>query len=99
MLLVANKLESVRKLCLENKVKSLYIFGSEAKNNSSDDSDIDLIVDINISDPYEYTDKYQSLKEALQKLFKRKIDLLEARALSNKFLIEEINNTKIALYE
>jgi len=41
----------ISELCKINKVKSLFIFGSALTNDFSDQSDIDLVVDINESDP------------------------------------------------
>ena len=62
------------------------------------DSDIDLLVDIETSDPFEYTDNYFNLLEQLQQLFKRPIDLLESRGLKNRLLKAEIDKTKVPLY-
>jgi predicted nucleotidyltransferase len=88
----------IKLLCQQNKVKSLYVFGSVLGNRFSDKSDIDFIVDIDISDPLEYADCYFSLKFAMEDLFKRPVDLLEQRALKNPYLIESINKSKTLLY-
>lgn len=91
-------IEQVRKLCDANKVKTLFAFGSVIKNNLSRDSDIDLLVDIEDEDPLTYSDRYFELKFSLEKLFGRKVDLLELRALKNRFLKQEIDNTKLQIY-
>ncbi len=92
------KLDAIRRLCSANKVKSLFAFGSITREDFSEKSDIDLIVDIDATDPFEYTDYYYNLKEQLQKLFNRNVDLLESRAIRNKFLKQEIDRTKVILY-
>jgi hypothetical protein len=78
-------------LCLQNKVKSLYVFGSVLSDKFTDKSDIDLIVDFDVSDPFDYADSYFNLKFALQDLLRRPIDLLENKAIkiliSNRVLI------------
>jgi uncharacterized protein len=88
----------IRLLCRQNRVKSLYVFGSALTDRFSDKSDIDLIVDIDSIDPLEYSDFYFNLKFALEELFKREIDLLESRALKNPYLIDNINQSKTLLY-
>ncbi len=90
--------DEIKLLCQQNKVKALYVFGSVLGNRFSDKSDIDFIVDIDISDPLEYADSYFSLKFALEDIFKRPVDLLEQRALKNPYLIESINKSKTLLY-
>lgn len=85
-------------LCETNEVKSLFLFGSAITGSFRDDSDIDLVVDFDEKDPISYSNKYFSLKFQLEDLLKRKVDLLEQKAIRNKFLIEEINKTKIRIY-
>ena len=85
-------------LCVQNNVKSLYAFGSVLTDSFNSDSDIDLIVDIDSTNPLEYADCYFNLKFALQDLYKRPVDLLEDKAVRNNYLREEINNTKQLIY-
>ncbi|MBL4586724.1 MAG: nucleotidyltransferase domain-containing protein [Flavobacteriales bacterium] len=92
------KRQSIEQMCTENKVRSLFVFGSAVRNELTEDSDIDLLVDIESTDPFEYTDNYFNLLEQLQKLLKRPIDLLESRGLKNRFLKAEIDKTKVPLY-
>ena len=92
------KRQSIERMCTENKVRSLFVFGSAVRNELTEDSDIDLLVDIERTDPFEYTDNYFNLLEQLQKLLKRPIDLLESRGLKNRFLKAEIDKTKVPLY-
>jgi len=85
-------------LCLQNKVKSLYVFGSVLTNRFNNDSDIDMVVDIDSTNPLEYADNYFNLKFALQDLFNRPIDLLENKAIRNDYLRREIDNSKQLIY-
>jgi predicted nucleotidyltransferase len=85
-------------LCRQNNVKSLYAFGSVLTSSFNADSDIDMIVEINSSDPLQYADSYFNLKFALQDLFKRSIDLLEDKAIRNVFMREQIDNSKQLIY-
>jgi len=88
----------IRLLCQKNRVKSLFVFVSVLSDRFSENSDIDLIVDIDSNDPLIYADYYFDLKFALEELFNRKVDLLETRALKNPFLIDNINQSKQLLH-
>ncbi|MCL1888040.1 MAG: nucleotidyltransferase domain-containing protein [Kiritimatiellaeota bacterium] len=88
----------VTRLCAQNKVKSLYAFGSVLTDRFDNDSDIDLLVDFQSQGPLEYADCYFNLKFALQDLFGRPVDLLENKAVRNDRLRREIDNTKELIY-
>jgi len=90
--------DDIRKICLQNKVKTLYVFGSVLTNQFSGKSDIDLVVDIDSTDPLDYADRYFNVKFALQDLFNRKIDLLENKAIKNQYIRENIEQSKMLLY-
>jgi len=85
-------------LCLQNKVKSLYAFGSVLTSRFNNNSDIDMVVNIDSANPLEYADCYFNLKFALQDLFDRSIDLLEDKAIRNDHLRREIDNSKQLIY-
>ena len=53
-------------------IKSLYLFGSVARNEATKDSDLDFVVDFEGGVTF---DKYMDLKIFLEDLFVRKIDL------------------------
>ena len=92
-------IDEINRLCVNHKVRQLFAFGSVLNTEFSKDSDIDLVVDFNSSDPIEYAENYFGLKFALEDLLKRQIDLLEQRAIKNKYLALSINNSKKLLYE
>jgi uncharacterized protein len=64
----------------------------------TDNSDIDLIVDIDSNDPFDYADSYFNLKFALQDLFNRPIDLLENKAIKNPYIRQNIDDSKSLIY-
>jgi uncharacterized protein len=88
----------IKILCQKNKVKSLYVFGSVLTDRFTNLSDIDLIVDIDSNDPFDYADNYFNLKFSLEELLNRQIDLLEHKSIKNPFLRENIDNSKNLLY-
>lgn len=96
--ILKNQLDTIRSLCERYRVKTLYVFGSVLTPNFDTHSDIDLLVDFLDQDPLRYTANYFQFKFELEKLFNRKIDLLEERALKNPYFIENINQKKQLLY-
>jgi len=98
MTVIDQHINQIIKLCEMNKVKALFAFGSVTTDKFKPDSDIDLVVDIDDNDPISYSDKYFSLKFQLEDILKRQIDLLEQKAIRNKFLKSEIERTKVQIY-
>ncbi|MCU0442990.1 MAG: nucleotidyltransferase domain-containing protein [Bacteroidia bacterium] len=99
MTILSSHIDQIKDICASNQVRTLFAFGSVTNDKFRPDSDIDLIVDIAESDPLVYSDKYFNLKEQLERIFNRHIDLLEHKALRNRFLKEEIDQTKVLIYE
>ena len=98
MELIDKNIDEITDLCRKNKVAVLYTFGSVNTDKFTSESDIDFIVDFDSDDPIEYSDYYFNLKFALQKLFKRSIDLLEMKALTNPYLKDHIDKSKVLIY-
>ncbi len=91
-------ISEISTLCELNNVQSLFAFGSILKGSLKPESDVDLVVAIEDKDPLKYSDYYFDLKDGLEKIFKRKVDLLEEKAIRNPFLKKAINNSKVLLY-
>lgn len=98
MNIISQHIDQIVNLCQKNKVNSQFAFGSVTTNEFTNESDIDLVVDIEDNDPVRYTEKYYNLKFRLEEILKRKIDLLEMKAIRNRFLKNEIDRTKIQVY-
>ena len=98
MKLINQHIDQIAKLCELNKVRGLFAFGSVTTDNFSPDSDIDLVIDIDDNDPISYSDKYFNIKFKLEEILKRQIDLLEQKAIKNRFIKNEIDRTKVQIY-
>jgi uncharacterized protein len=96
--IIENNKSSIDRLCKENKVNKLYVFGSVLNESFNDKSDIDFIVDIKNDDPFGYTDNYFNLLFGFEDLFHKKIDLLEQKTLKNPYFIKNVDKTKIMIY-
>ncbi len=88
----------IKKLCEQYKVRTFSAFGSVTRDDFSNESDFDFVVDFNETDPFEYTNLYFQLKDKLEKLLKRQIDLIEYRAIKNQYFKKELDETKVLIY-
>jgi len=91
-------IEQIKKLCREHNVKTLFAFGSVVSDRFKADSDIDLLVDIDNTDPIIYSENYFDLKFELESIFNRPVDLLENNSIKNPFLKKQIDSTKMLVY-
>jgi len=76
----------------------MYLFGSGSKGEFKETSDIDILITFHEIPIDRYTDNYFDLHYELEELFKRKIDLITERSLTNPYLIQHIEETKQLLY-
>ena len=87
-------------LCQQNKVNRLDLFGSAATGAFNyDTSDLDFIATFEDADKPGDARRYFDFAEALKQLFKRPVDLLTERSISNPCFIESVNPSRITLYE
>lgn len=98
MTLIDSKIDKIKDACNKYRILELYAFGSVLTDAFHDKSDIDLIVNIDDSDPFIYGETYFDFKFELENLLGRKIDLLEQNAIKNKRFQNLINQKKQLLY-
>jgi uncharacterized protein len=97
---ISKKLSDFKILCKRHNVKYLYAFGSSLTDNFDlNKSDIDLIVEIDGSDPLERGEKLLSLWDTFELFFKRKVDLLTIQSIKNPYLKRNIDSTKLLIYD
>lgn len=97
---IQHNLSQIKELCRTHHVDSISLFGSAAKNEMNETSDYDFLVRFSKSIALlEYADNYFDLLEKLKNLLKRNVDLVSEKSLKNPILIEEINKTKVSIYE
>ena len=78
------------KLYHDYSVKSIGLFGSFSRNMNSDDSDIDLVAEL--ERPIGW--KFLTLEIYLESIFKRKVDLVTKKALKSQLKDQILNQTK-----
>ncbi len=96
--IVSDKLEDLKHLCSTYRVKTMHAFGSVCTDKFNENSDIDILISFEELSIEQYTDNYFELHHKLQSLFKRKIDLLTEKSLSNPYFIKGLEQTKQLIY-
>ncbi|MBX2973889.1 MAG: nucleotidyltransferase domain-containing protein [Flavobacteriales bacterium] len=86
-------------LCKAHGVKSLYAFGSAVHGPFTEQSDVDLLVEVEEGDPVETGERLWSLWDRMELFFQRKVDLLTPRSLQNPVKKRHINATKRLIYD
>ena len=90
---------AIEGLCRRFRVRRLELFGSAAAGRfNPHSSDLDFLVEFEALRANEYADTYFGLLEALQKLFKRDVDLVVAGSVKNPYLRESIQRSRTLLY-
>lgn len=98
MHIAQQEIQQIQSLCKENKVKSLFAFGSVTRVDFNEDSDVNLVVDFEENVPFKYADLYFNLKSKLEIILKRQVDLLEERAIKNRFFRQHLEKTKVNIF-
>ena len=104
---IAQHLPALRDLCLQHRIRELYIFGSAACDDGSFDparSDIDLLVDFMDEDLGPWLKKYFAFKEACEALFGRGVDVMLLGALrdpnsrTSPYFRSSVEHSKVPVY-
>lgn len=97
--LVQQHLEDIRTLCRRFEVHRLDLIGS-ASSGALDParSDIDFVVEFEPQGWHGASERYFGLLFALQGLFGRPVDLVEASAIRNPFFRVDVEQTRALLY-
>jgi len=83
-------------LCMCTRYGRLYC---QKSTNLSANYSIDFIVTLKSNDPIKYGENYFALKESLQNILSRNVDLLEFKALKEGKFLNLIDSQKQLVYE
>jgi excisionase family DNA binding protein len=84
--------------CRRHHVSRLDAFGSVVRSDFSPDSDIDLLVEFEPVEASGFDHPYWALGDELEAILGRRIDLVMVSAVTNPYLVHELETTKMALY-
>lgn len=86
-------------LCAAYGVKRLELFGSASRNDFDlEKSDLDFLLEFADPHPTGAFDRYFGLKEDLERLFQRPVDLVEVKAIKNPYFRQAIEQDKVLVY-
>ncbi len=88
--------EGVNKICQENHVKKLTVFGSVLSDQFNRSSDIDLLLELKTAKGGII--RYMHIKFELEQLFARPVDLVMSKAVTNERLKDYMFSTTREIY-
>ncbi|HWJ97873.1 MAG TPA: nucleotidyltransferase domain-containing protein [Acidimicrobiales bacterium] len=95
---LSSRSEAIAEACRRHDATALTVFGSAATDTYDDDSDVDLLVSFAPDSPLSRFDAYFGLKEALEEILLRPVDLVTPSALENPFFARSVEASRIDLY-
>jgi uncharacterized protein len=97
--LIEAKHAEVVNLCRRYRVRKLEIFGSAANGRFVPaTSDLDFLVEYDPIPHKDHADCYFGLLFALEDMFDREVDLVEADAIRNPYFLRSIAKDRVLLY-
>ena len=91
-----NEIKMIRDFFVDKPVLKAYLFGSYSRNEASQDSDVDILVDLDYS--HHIGLGFVQMKLDLEKKLHKPIDLISSEALS-KHILPFVNKDKRLIYE
>jgi uncharacterized protein len=86
-------------LCRKYRVRRLDVFGSAARSDFDEDSsDVDLLVEFDDMPHADRADAYLGFLTAVEALLRRRVDLVEVRAVRNPYLRRGIEESRELVY-
>ena len=89
----------IEEVCRKLPVRRLGLFGSALSPAFSQNSDIDILVVFDSDEGIDYFSQYFELKEQLEDIFNREVDLVVDKPFRNPYLKESIEKTRKVIYE
>jgi len=89
--------EALAEFCRKWRVRELSLFGSAVRDDFGPESDLDFLVSFDPGTPLDI-DWLLDMKEQLETLFGRPVDLVEKEALRNPWRKYEILRTRKVIY-
>jgi len=86
-------------VCRRHGVRRLELFGSAARGDFDEGkSDLDFLVELAGNAQSSPLDEYFDLKDALEALFNRPVDLLSGKSVRNPYIRASIDKDRITVY-
>ena len=99
MIAIEKAKPQIEKVCRQLAVKRLGLFGSVLTGDFAPGSDIDVLVTFEPEKDIDLFAEYFELKERLEEIFKRRVDLVVDKHFRNPVFRETVNRTRTVIYE
>ncbi len=97
---IVERAAELEQICRHYRVRRLDLFGSAATGRyRPEHSDLDFIVTFHPLPTGAYADTYFGLRETLERLFGRTVDLVVESAIKNPYFQRSVEATRTPLYE
>lgn len=97
--LIEAKRPEIDSLCRRLRVRRLDLFGSATGDSFDEDSsDVDVLVEFDVVPGLDSFDAFFSLKEGLERILGRPVDVVMASSIQNPYFRERVMRTKEQLY-
>ena len=96
--LVEARRPEIEALCRRLGVRRLDVFGSAVGVEFTESSDVDVLVEFDTSARTDRFDTYFTLKESLEQLLGRPVDVVSVTAIRNPYFLDELMRTRENLY-
>ena len=97
MLNIEGTTTSINELCKRLRIRKLDIFGSAATDDFGPDSDVDVLARFD-RDGTDLFDRYFELKEGLQELFGRDVDVVLEESIKNPYFRQSVERSRRNIY-
>jgi predicted nucleotidyltransferase len=107
--IIEENMHAIESLCQKHHVKTLYAFGSVTGSSFNAASDFDFLYEFEYGNFDIYRDSFDNipfdpfveffeLKDSLQKLLQREIDLFPKQKFRNQIFNKHVEQTKVLIY-
>lgn len=97
--IIEARLPEIEELCRTFSVQRLDLFGSALGDAfDPDSSDVDVLVEFDAVPGFDYFNNYFGLKEGLEQIFQRPVDVVSATAIRNPYFKRQVLATRELLY-
>jgi predicted nucleotidyltransferase len=99
MLDISKIKHDIEHICRSLPVKRLGLFGSVLREDFSADSDVDALVVFDDDQSIDLFEGYFDLKERLEKIFGREVDIIIDKPFRNPVFRESVEKSRVVIYE
>ena len=97
--LVLERHAAIATLCQHAHARRLDLFGSAVRGDfDASASDLDFLVEFDDLPPTQYADAFFELKQGLEQLFARPVDLVVERAIRNPYFKQRVDAERQPVY-